>query len=161
MKLIKSEAAERLRAEAAKRILLTDGAFGTMIQGYRLSEADYAGGINTGFDQKGNNDLLVISRPHVIAEITEAYLDAGSDIVSTNTFNANRISQADYAAEHLVRDINMHAARIIREVADADGKQRFRRTSTIRAFARSASTSSRTSIASRPTRCSTAGWISS
>jgi 5-methyltetrahydrofolate--homocysteine methyltransferase len=129
MKLIKSEAAERLRAEAAKRILLTDGAFGTMIQGYRLSEADYAGGIDTGFDQKGNNDLLVITRPHVIAEITEAYLDAGSDIVSTNTFNANRISQADYGAEHLVRDLNHAAAQIARDAARAaeakDGRPRF------------------------------------
>jgi 5-methyltetrahydrofolate--homocysteine methyltransferase len=127
--MIKSEAAARLRGEAAKRILLTDGAFGTMIQGYRLSEADYAGGIDTGFDQKGNNDLLVITRPHVIAEITEAYLDAGSDIVSTNTFNANRISQADYGAEHLVRDLNHAAAQIARDAANAaeakDGRPRF------------------------------------
>ena len=129
MKFNKSEAAERLRAEAAKRILLTDGAFGTMIQGYRLGEAEYAGGINTGFDQKGNNDLLVITRPHVIAEITEAYLEAGSDIVSTNTFNANRISQADYGAEHLVRDLNLAAAQIARDAANAaevnDGRPRF------------------------------------
>ena len=129
MSLKKSEAAERLRAEAAKRILLTDGAFGTMIQGYRLGEAEYAGGISTGFDQKGNNDLLVITRPHVIAEITEAYLDAGSDIVSTNTFNANRISQADYGAEHLVRDLNLAAAQIARDAANAaeakDGRPRF------------------------------------
>lgn len=129
MTLKKSEAAERLRAEAAKRILLTDGAFGTMIQGYRLGEAEYAGGISTGFDQKGNNDLLVITRPHVIAEITEAYLEAGSDIVSTNTFNANRISQADYGAEHLVRDLNLAAAQIARDAANAaeakDGRPRF------------------------------------
>ena len=129
MKLKKSEVAERLRAEAAKRILLTDGAFGTMIQGYRLGEAEYAGGISTGFDQKGNNDLLVITRPHVIAEITEAYLEAGSDIVSTNTFNANRISQADYGAEHLVRDLNLAAAQIARDAATSaeakDGRPRF------------------------------------
>jgi 5-methyltetrahydrofolate--homocysteine methyltransferase len=129
MKLEKSQAAERLRAEAAKRILLTDGAFGTMIQSYRLSEEDYRGGLHLELDQKGNNDLLVITRPHVIAEITEAYLDAGSDIVSTNTFNANRISQADYGAEHLVRDLNLAAAQIARDAADAaedrDGRPRF------------------------------------
>ncbi len=125
----RSPAAARLRAEAARRILLTDGAFGTMIQGYRLDEAAYRGGIDTGFDQKGNNDLLVLTRPHVIAEITEAYLAAGSDIVSTNTFNANRISQADYGAEHLVRDLNLAAGRIARDAADAaeagDGRPRF------------------------------------
>jgi len=127
--LIPSAAAARLRAEAAKRILLTDGAFGTMIQNYRLTEAEYRGGLHLDLDQKGNNDLLVISRPHVIAEITEAYLDAGSDIVSTNTFNANTISQADYGAEHLVRDINHAAAQIARDAADAaearDGRPRF------------------------------------
>jgi 5-methyltetrahydrofolate--homocysteine methyltransferase len=127
--LTPSIAAALLREEAAKRILLTDGAFGTMIQNYRLTEADYRGGIDTGFDQKGNNDLLALTRPHVIAEITEAYLDAGSDIVSTNTFNANTISQADYGAEHLVRDMNLAAARIARDAADAaeakDGRPRF------------------------------------
>ncbi|MET0269546.1 MAG: homocysteine S-methyltransferase family protein [Sphingomonas sp.] len=121
--------ADRFRAEAARRILVTDGAFGTMIQNYRLTEADYRGHLDTGFDQKGNNDLLVITMPHVIAEITEAYLEAGSDIVSTNTFNANRVSQADYGAEHLVRDLNMAAAHIARDAADtaeaADGRPRF------------------------------------
>ncbi|WP_136162624.1 homocysteine S-methyltransferase family protein [Sphingomonas flavalba] len=124
-----SAAAARLRAEAAKRVLVTDGAFGTMIQGYRLTEADYRGGIDLSRDQKGNNDLLAISRPHVIAEITEAYLAAGSDIVSTNTFNANTISQADYGAEHLVRDINLAAAQIAcnaaRNAEAADGRPRF------------------------------------
>ncbi|WP_380876675.1 hypothetical protein ACFB49_09640 [Sphingomonas sp. DBB INV C78] len=122
-------AADRFRAEAAKRILLTDGAFGTMIQGYRLTEEDYRGGLELGFDQKGNNDLLALTRPHVIAEITEAYLDAGSDMVSTNTFNANTISQADYGAEHLVRDMNVAAAQIARDAARAaeakDGRPRF------------------------------------
>jgi 5-methyltetrahydrofolate--homocysteine methyltransferase len=112
--MIKSKAAERLREEAAKRILVTDGAFGTMIQSYRLVEADYRGGLDLNLDQKGNNDLLALTRPHVIAEITEAYLEAGSDIVSTNTFNANTISQADYGAEHLVRDINLASAQIAR-----------------------------------------------
>ncbi|USI72026.1 homocysteine S-methyltransferase family protein [Sphingomonas morindae] len=124
-----TDAAARFRAEAAQRILLTDGAFGTMIQGYGLDEAAYRGGYDLGFDQKGNNDLLVLTRPDVIAAITRAYLDAGSDIVSTNTFNANRISQADYGAEALVREMNIAAARIARTAADAaeaaDGRPRF------------------------------------
>ncbi|HEU4969943.1 homocysteine S-methyltransferase family protein [Sphingomonas sp.] len=127
--MIKSEAAARLRAETAKRILLTDGAFGTMIQSYRLTEADYRGALDLGHDQKGNNDLLALTQPHVVAKITEAYLDAGSDIVSTNTFNANAVSQADYGAEHLVRDINLASARIARDAARAaeaaDGRPRF------------------------------------
>jgi 5-methyltetrahydrofolate--homocysteine methyltransferase len=127
--MIKSEAAQRLRAAAAKRILLTDGAFGTMIQSYRLTEADYRGSLDLGHDQKGNNDLLALTQPHVVARITEAYLDAGSDIVSTNTFNANAVSQADYGAEHLVRDINLASARIARAAASAaeaaDGRPRF------------------------------------
>ncbi|MBA2918234.1 5-methyltetrahydrofolate--homocysteine methyltransferase [Sphingomonas sp. MAH-20] len=127
--MITSEAARRLRAEAAKRILLTDGAFGTMIQSYRLTEADYRGSLDLGHDQKGNNDLLALTQPQVVAKITEAYLDAGSDIVSTNTFNANAVSQADYGAEHLVRDINLASARIAREAASAaeaaDGRPRF------------------------------------
>jgi 5-methyltetrahydrofolate--homocysteine methyltransferase len=125
----KSAAAERFRAEAAKRVLLTDGAFGTMIQNYRLGEAEYRGSLDLPLDQKGNNDILAITRPNVIAEITEAYLAAGSDIVSTNTFNANTISQADYGAEHLVREINLASARIARTAADkaeaADGRPRF------------------------------------
>jgi 5-methyltetrahydrofolate--homocysteine methyltransferase len=127
--MIKSRAAERLRAEAAKRILVTDGAFGTMIQSYRLTEACYRGSLDLGHDQKGNNDLLAITQPHILSEITEAYLEAGSDIVSTNTFNANTISQADYGAEHLVRDLNLASARIARDAArDAeakDGRPRF------------------------------------
>jgi len=124
-----TDAATRFREQAARRILLTDGAFGTMIQGYRLDEAAYRGGYDLGFDQKGNNDLLVLTRPEIIAEITRAYLDAGSDIVSTNTFNANRISEADYGAQHLVREMNLAAAGIARKEADAaqarDGRPRF------------------------------------
>ncbi|PTQ10941.1 5-methyltetrahydrofolate--homocysteine methyltransferase [Sphingomonas oleivorans] len=125
----KSEAAQRLREQAAQRILLTDGAFGTMIQSYRLEEKDYRGDYALGHDQKGNNDLLVLTRPDVIDEITRAYLDAGSDIVSTNTFNANIISQGDYDAVHLVREMNLAAARIARKAADdyqaTDGRPRF------------------------------------
>jgi 5-methyltetrahydrofolate--homocysteine methyltransferase len=124
-----SEAAVRLRAIAAERILITDGAFGTMIQSYGLGEADYRGGYDLTDDQKGNNDLLCLTRPDVIDAITRGYLDAGSDIVSTNTFNANTISQADYNAVHLVREINLGAAQIARQAADdyekKDGRPRF------------------------------------
>jgi 5-methyltetrahydrofolate--homocysteine methyltransferase len=122
-------ARQRLQQEAAKRILLTDGAFGTEIQNRKLQEADYRGTLDLARDQKGNNDILALTRPEVTDEITRAYLDAGSDIVSTNTFSANRISQADYAAEHLVADINRESARIARRAADdyatRDGRPRF------------------------------------
>jgi 5-methyltetrahydrofolate--homocysteine methyltransferase len=120
---------ESLLAEAAQRILITDGAFGTEIQNWKLSEADYAGTLGLGDDQKGNNDILAITRPDVPETITRAYLDAGSDIVSTNTFSANVISQADYGAEALVADINIESARIARRLADEyaarDGRPRF------------------------------------
>jgi 5-methyltetrahydrofolate--homocysteine methyltransferase len=127
--MIASAAATRLRAEAAKRVLLTDGAFGTMIQSYKLTEDDYRGSYGLTDDQKGNNDLLVLTRPDVIDAITREYLDAGSDIVSTNTFNANTISQGDYNAVHLVREMNLAAAGIARTAADdyaaRDGRPRF------------------------------------
>ena len=120
---------ERLNAEAAKRILITDGAFGTEIQNWKLTEADYAGALTLGHDQKGNNDILAITKPEVPETITREYLDAGSDIVSTNTFSANLISQADYGAEALVREINVESARIARTLADEyeakDGRPRF------------------------------------
>jgi 5-methyltetrahydrofolate--homocysteine methyltransferase len=122
-------ARERLRAEAAQRILMFDGAFGTMIQGHRLSEADFSGELGLVDSQHGNNDILALTRPDVIAAITRAYLEAGSDLVATNTFSANRISQADYGAQDLVPDINIAAARIARGLADefgaADGRPRF------------------------------------
>ena len=122
-------ARERLNAAAAERILLTDGAFGTEIQNWKLREADYAGSLGLSRDQKGNNDILALSMPEVPEAITRAYLDAGSDIVSTNTFSANAISQADYGAEDLVADINVESARIARRLADEyqarDGRPRF------------------------------------
>ena len=122
-------ARQQLLAEAAKRVLIFDGAFGTQIQERRLSEADYAGTLGLPADQKGNNDILALTRPDVIADITRAYLDAGSDVVSTNTFSANRISQADYKAEDLVRAINVASGQIARKLADEyaarDGKPRF------------------------------------
>ncbi|MFZ1743251.1 MAG: homocysteine S-methyltransferase family protein [Pontixanthobacter sp.] len=120
---------ERLNAEAAKRVLISDGAFGTQIQNRKLTEEDYAGDLGLKADQKGNNDILALTRPDVIEDITRAYLDAGSDVISTNTFSANIISQADYAAEALVRDINIASGRIARELADEfeqrDGRPRF------------------------------------
>ena len=122
-------ARDRLTAAARERILLIDGAFGTEIQNRKLGEADYRGSLDLGRDQKGNNDILALTRPDVVDAITRAYLAAGSDIVSTNTFSANRISQADYGAEHLVRDINRASATIARKAADeaaaADGRPRF------------------------------------
>ncbi|KHL73615.1 methionine synthase [Pseudomonas putida] len=104
-----------------ERILILDGGMGTMIQSYRLEEHDYRG---TRFadwpsDVKGNNDLLLLSRPDVIAAIEKAYLDAGADILETNTFNATQISQADYGMESLVYELNVQGARIARQVADA------------------------------------------
>jgi 5-methyltetrahydrofolate--homocysteine methyltransferase len=122
-------ARQQLLDAAAKRILITDGAFGTEIQNYRLDEAAYRGDLDLSKDQKGNNDILALSRPQVLDAITRDYLNAGSDIVSTNTFSANLISQADYGAEHLVREINLASASIARKAADdfeaRDGRKRF------------------------------------
>ena len=122
-------ARETLFAEAAKRILITDGAFGTEIQNYKLTEADYAGSLGLAKDQKGNNDILALTKPEVPAAIHRAYFEAGADIAETNTFSANRISQADYAAEHLVREINVESAKLARKLADEfqakDGRPRF------------------------------------
>ena len=119
----------KLNLAARERILLTDGAFGTEIQNRMLGEADYRGSLDLARDQKGNNDILALTRPDIVDEITRAYLAAGSDIVSTNTFSANRISQADYGAEHLVGEINRASGRIARAAADEweakDGRARF------------------------------------
>ena len=115
-----------------QRILVLDGAMGTMIQRYDLGEADYRGACLAGHthDVKGDNDLLVLTRPDVIRAIHDAYLDAGADIIETNTFNATSIAQSDYQLEGRVRDINLAAARIARECADrwtakAPGQPRF------------------------------------
>lgn len=122
-------ARERLLEQAKQRILIMDGAFGTEIQNKGLKEADYAGDLGLGHDQQGNNDILALSRPEVLAEITRDYLEAGSDIVSTNTFSANSISQADYGAEGLVRELNVASAGLARKLADEyaakDGRPRF------------------------------------
>ena len=122
-------AAEALRAEAAKRILVKDGAYGTSIQSRRLKSEDYCRGLDLFKDQRGNNDLLNLTRPELIEEIATEFAEAGVDILATNTFNANSISQADYGAETHVADINRAAARIVRGVADRyskrDGKPRW------------------------------------
>ncbi len=115
-----------------ERVLLLDGAMGTMIQRYKLSEEDYRGERfkDHPSDLKGNNDLLSLTRPDVIREIHEAYLEAGSDIIETNTFNATSISQSDYHTESAVYDINFESARIAAEAAaefsnKTPGKPRF------------------------------------
>ncbi len=104
-----------------ERILVLDGAMGTMIQGYKLTEADFRGERFASWhcDLRGNNDLLNVTRPDVIAEICQSYIDAGADIVSTNTFNANAVSMADYDMQSMVREINHAGASLMRRVADS------------------------------------------
>lgn len=122
-------ARKALLAAARERILVTDGAFGTEIQNWKLSEADYAGTLGLSHDQKGNNDILALTKPEVPESIHRAYFEAGADIAETNTFSANRISQADYGAEGLVREINIESAAMARRIADEfaarDGRRRF------------------------------------
>ncbi len=103
-----------------QRILILDGGMGTMIQSYKLSEADFRGErfVDWHRDLKGNNDLLILSKPEVIASIERAYLDAGSDIIETNTFNSTRVSQADYGMEDLAYELNYEGARLARRVCD-------------------------------------------
>ena len=112
---------EALKQAAKERILILDGAMGTMIQRYKLDEAGYRG---TRFkkhshDLKGNNDLLVLTQPKIISEIHNAYLEAGADILETNTFNAQAISQSDYGLADVAFDLNVAAAKLAREAADA------------------------------------------
>jgi len=110
-----------LHRQLAERILLLDGAMGTMIQRHGLTEADYRGErfADFGRELKGNNDLLTLTRPDIIAGIHRAYIDAGADIVETNTFNSTAVSQADYGLEALVYELNCEGARLARGVADA------------------------------------------
>lgn len=128
-----------LEAAAQARILVLDGAMGTMIQAHNLSEADYrgerfaqgfdslvapsghdhGGGCAHGHDLKGNNDLLTLTQPTIIQGIHSAYLESGADLIETNTFNSTSVSQTDYALPHLVTDLNREAARLAREVCDA------------------------------------------
>jgi 5-methyltetrahydrofolate--homocysteine methyltransferase len=110
-----------LKETAQQRILVLDGSWGVMIQGYRLNEQDFRGTrfAGHGKDLKGNNDLLVLTRPDIIREIGRAYLDAGADIIETNSFNANAVSQGDYDLESIVWELNETAARVAREVCDS------------------------------------------
>ena len=121
----------RLHDEARERILIIDGAMGTMVQQHRLTEADYRG---TRFadwpsDLKGNNDLLILTRPDVVGGIHRAYLEAGANIIETSTFNATRIAMADYGMEELVRELNVegaaHARRLCDEFEAQDGRPRW------------------------------------
>lgn len=109
-----------IRKIAAERILLLDGAMGTMIQRYKLKEADFRGDrfASHTHDLQGNNDLLSLTRPDIIRSIHEEYLEAGSDIIETNTFNANAISQADYALEEICYELNVQSAKLARQAAD-------------------------------------------
>ena len=115
---------DTIRSLLSQRILILDGAMGTMIQRYKLTEAHYRGeGTGDRFadfshDVKGNNELLVLTQPHIIAEIHEQYLAAGADIIETNTFGATTVAQSDYHMEHLVEEMNREAARLAREACE-------------------------------------------
>ena len=111
---------EQLHEQLAQRILVLDGAMGTMIQQYHLSEADYRGARFADWprDVQGNNDLLVLTQPDIIRAIHLAYLEAGADLIETDTFNANAISQADYGMEELAYEMNVAAARLACEARD-------------------------------------------
>ena len=110
----------RLADLLKQRILFLDGAMGTEIQNYKLIEADYRGErfADFGRDVKGNNDLLVLTQPHIIRDIHRSYLEAGADIIETNSFNGTQISMADYGMENLVYEINKSAAALARQVCD-------------------------------------------
>ena len=103
-----------------KRILILDGAMGTMIQSYKLEEVDYRGErfANYHLDIKGNNDLLSITQPQIIQEIHESYLAAGADIIEANTFNATRVSMADYEMEEYAYELNVAGAQVAKQAAD-------------------------------------------
>src|ERR1051326_1424846 len=109
----------------ADHILVIDGAMGTMIQRHKLEEADYRGQRFAGWksDLKGNNDLLVLTRPGIIKNIHLQYLQAGADIIETNTFNAQKISLADYKMESLAYEMNVEAGRLAKQAVKESGKQ--------------------------------------
>ena len=115
-----NERNQQLDALLASRILVLDGAMGTMVQRHKLTEQDFRGErfARHAREVRGNNDLLVLTRPDIIAGIHQAYLEAGSDIIETNTFSSNAISQADYGLESLCYELNVAGARLAREAAD-------------------------------------------
>ena len=119
-----------IREIVKKRILILDGAMGTMIQKYGLTEEDFRGSrfANATTQMKGNNDMLNITCPHIVEDIHRKYLEAGADIISTNTFSSQRISQADYHLEDSSREMALEGARIARRIADkysTEDKPRF------------------------------------
>src|SRR3954469_3722628 len=109
-----------LEAALKKRILVLDGAMGTMIQRYKLTEADFRGErfANHGKDLRGNNDLLILTRPDVISEIHGQYLEAGADIIETNTFSSTTVAQADYQLESVAYELNLEGARLAKAACD-------------------------------------------
>ena len=111
---------EKIKDILKERVLVLDGPMGTMVQGYGLNETDFRGSQfkDHSMDLMGNNDILSITRPDIITEIHESYLEAGADLIETNTFNANSISQADYEMEHMVYDLNLHSAKIAKAISD-------------------------------------------
>ena len=119
-----------LNAELAKRILILDGSMGAYLQGFGLKAEDFHGArfADHASSLKGNNDLLTLTRPEIITQVHEAYLNAGVDIIETNTFSATRISQSEYALEELAYELNLEGARLARAACDkfeaADGKPR-------------------------------------
>ena len=117
----RSERLAALREAMGERILVIDGAMGTSIQQHPLEEADFRGERfkDHGSSLKGNNDFLSLTRPDLIRDIHASYLDAGADLICTNTFNATTISQADYDTEEFAREINLESARVARAAADA------------------------------------------
>jgi 5-methyltetrahydrofolate--homocysteine methyltransferase len=119
--MTREERIAALKREAKQRILILDGAMGTMIQRYKLDEAGYRGARfkDHGHDLKGNNDLLVLTQPEIISAIHNAYLEAGADIIETNTFNSQSISQSDYGLADIAHELNVAAAKLAREAADA------------------------------------------
>lgn len=120
MFVVKSDSYSIIEKRLAENILILDGAMGTMIQSYKLEEADYRGERFADWpsDLKGNNDLLSLTQPKIIKDIYLAYLSAGADIIETNTFNANSISMLDYNMESLSYELNFESARLAREAAD-------------------------------------------
>jgi 5-methyltetrahydrofolate--homocysteine methyltransferase len=114
-----------IRQDSKKRILIIDGAMGTMIQRHKLSEADYRGDRFKDWpsDLKGNNDLLNLTQPHIITGIHKEYLDAGADIIETNTFSSTAIAMADYGMQSLAYELNVAAAKCAREAIKQSGKQ--------------------------------------
>jgi 5-methyltetrahydrofolate--homocysteine methyltransferase len=117
--MTRAQKAELFRKVAAERILVKDGPYGSMIQSYKLDEAGYRNGRIYNHDQKGNNDLLNLTRPEIVAEICNKYIDAGADLLATNSFNSNAISLADYGLQAQAREISIAAAQVIRKACDA------------------------------------------